>query len=148
MRFAQIAAAAVMLLLALANTRPAAAADAPADDRAKMVGTWTVVAADKGGNPAPPEVTAKMSVVITAAEITIKDGDRAEPATIVATDPTQKPATIDLGAAKQQGEPPVLGIYKLDGDTLTICFRKGGGPRPTEFKAGDGVALLELARKK
>jgi uncharacterized protein (TIGR03067 family) len=43
-----------------------------------------------------------------------------------------------------------LGIYKIDGDTLTICVSiPGNDARPTEFKAiEDATHLFELKRDK
>ena len=53
--------------------------------------------------------------------------------------------TIDLTENKQV----VLGIYKLDGDALQLCFGEGTNiPRPTEFKAGDGKIVVKLKRAK
>jgi hypothetical protein len=41
-----------------------------------------------------------------------------------------------------------LGIYKLDGDTLTICLEARGNERPTEFatKEGSVANLIVLKR--
>jgi hypothetical protein len=43
---------------------------------------------------------------------------------------------------------PGLGIYKREGDRLTICYRNAGEGRPTSFRTGDGQDLLILRRVK
>jgi uncharacterized protein (TIGR03067 family) len=59
-------------------------------------------------------------------------------------DPSKKPAAIDYdmieGLTKGQTQ---LGIYKLDGDTVTFCFASPGKDRPKEFasKSGSGWTL-------
>src|SRR4030095_10995451 len=39
-------------------------------------------------------------------------------------------------------------IYKLDGDTLTICHAQPDQPRPTEFKGGKGQHCWVFTRVK
>src|SRR5262245_61031434 len=63
------------------------------------------------------------------------------------------PATIDVTYQKTAGgaaPPAMLGIYKIDGDTLTICYAPGGKERPTTFEPADGVrvAVMVLRRAK
>jgi uncharacterized protein (TIGR03067 family) len=63
-------------------------------------------------------------------------------------DPNAKPPTIDLKMEKEGGV--ALGIYSLDGDTLTICWTERGKVRPKDFssKPGSGFDLFVLKREK
>jgi uncharacterized protein (TIGR03067 family) len=65
-------------------------------------------------------------------------------------DPKADPPRIDMTPLRRNQE-LILGIYKLDGDTLLICCPKGGGAeRPTEFKSPteSQIVLMTLKRKK
>jgi uncharacterized protein (TIGR03067 family) len=42
----------------------------------------------------------------------------------------------------------LLGIYKVDGDTLTLCFTGAGGERPKEFKTADRNTVLATYERK
>lgn len=60
-------------------------------------------------------------------------------------DAKKNPATIDLAAGKEN----IPGIYKVEGDTLTICFPKGGkGERPTKFESPEGTDIVVMTLKR
>jgi uncharacterized protein (TIGR03067 family) len=63
-------------------------------------------------------------------------------------DTEKTPKTIDLtGTERFLKGTRFLGIYKLDGDELTLCVGDGAS-RPTEFKANPGQVLIRYERTK
>ena len=129
-----------------------ARADKPKDaeikkDVEKFQGKWTVASIEENGKLEPADEVAKFEVTVKDAQFTIKIKDVATKELTIKLDPAQKPAAIDL-VPKDDKEKTVLGIYKLDGDTLTICGTDEKKERPTEFTAGKGVTLLVLKRAK
>ena len=71
----------------------------------------------------------------------------------IKVEPGKKPATIDLAITEgdDKGKSQV-GIYKVDGDTITVCLAAPGAKdRPTEFKSteenGHILATIKRAKK-
>jgi uncharacterized protein (TIGR03067 family) len=129
------------------------AADPPTDaaknDLSKIQGEWVVQQAQRNGKDAPEKARESIKIKIDGSKITISDAQSVRDETAEITlDPSKSPATIDLKPSRPGGEELVPGIYKLDGEMLTLCWTKQGGGRPTEFstKAGDDHVLFVLKR--
>jgi hypothetical protein len=82
-----------------------------------------------------------MRLTFAGDKATLKgDGPQASTATVI-LDATRKPPAIDINL--DDGK-PLKGVYKLEGDTLTISHGRPGGPRAKEFKstADNNAALM------
>jgi uncharacterized protein (TIGR03067 family) len=129
-------------------------ADAKKSDKDNIQGTWKVESVKMNGQDkdGKGELLKKSTVEIAADKMLVKfnEGNKSTTYTL---DPAAKPKTIDItpqGEGDGKGE-TVPGIYKLEGDTLTICFPCGAKTdRPTEFvsKEGSDTMLLVLKRVK
>jgi uncharacterized protein (TIGR03067 family) len=113
----------------------------------QLRGTWRLSTGMQAGEV--PKGLEKALIEILDRKITIKTENDEKPqmfGTILRVDPTQQPATMDLG---YDGEEGILkGIYKLDKEVLKLCFSQPGRDRPREFssKKGENTILLVLQR--
>jgi uncharacterized protein (TIGR03067 family) len=64
-------------------------------------------------------------------------------------DATHSPVTIDMKpAGGRYKDKTLLGIAKLEGDTLTVCFAEPGKDRPAKFESAPGSGLVLAVHKK
>jgi uncharacterized protein (TIGR03067 family) len=140
-----IALAYVALGLIVAQTKKEEAKDPAAD----LHGGWKMVLLFVSGDEVPADQAASGELLIVDDEYRPKLGATVEASTFK-IDATKSPRAIDFtytsGFSKGK---TIKGIYKLDGDDLTIC--RGLSPeidRPNEFAAPVGSDLLLVVWKR
>ena len=112
----------------------------------ELRGTWSATKAVRDGKAAPDVVGHRLSITGDRFRIQSKDGKPLFAGT-VRVDSSAKPAAIDFahtdGALAGKSW---KGIYRLAGNTLTICDNAPDldKPRPTAFeaRAGSGYVLI------
>jgi uncharacterized protein (TIGR03067 family) len=131
------------LVLAVAWSRVHAAAScddgAVNDELKRHQGTWAVTSSIHDGQEAPADVARSIKRAVSDNHVVWERNGKRFAGTTVVLKPDQDPKAIDVipDGGPNRGE-HVLGIYKLDGDTLTICMAAPGQPRPKDWTAGKG----------
>jgi uncharacterized protein (TIGR03067 family) len=146
----------VIIVLALGLTASTLAPAAPRpkedkDDLAKLEGSWTFTSWEHFGQALPNEARATAKWTVKGDKYTFEIQGVTEEG-IIKLDRDKKPFAFDLiikeGADKGKTQ---LGIYKIDGDTVTFCLaRPGVADRPKEFitTAENGQILVTIKRAK
>lgn len=119
---------------------------------AGIEGGWALVAIEIDGkkSPAPAEKAAENKIRATRDKLIATKGGKEDPISYT-LDPSKTPFEIDLTETKADGKRETLyGIYKLEGDTLTICAVPSDKPadRPKEFKTAPGSPVMIMTFKK
>src|SRR5262249_7610308 len=131
-------------------------ADQPQDDVVqaelkRLAGTWAAVEFEAEGR--------KMSVKDLGGgaplvqeyrgdRLMVKQGDKVMEEGTVRLDPAKSPKAMDVTGKRDGREVTLRAIYELTGDTLRVCYRPEGQPRPTEFKAEGQAMILTFKRQK
>jgi uncharacterized protein (TIGR03067 family) len=122
--------------------------------KADIVGEWEVESVNSG-NPAKPRPKGKGTVqqryVFTADGkwLLYRGEQRFASDRAYIANPKADPPTIDLRwePSLQDGR-TVLGIYKVEGDKLTLCLSREEGTRPTGFEStADVPATIYILRR-
>jgi uncharacterized protein (TIGR03067 family) len=146
----------LMAVVLIAAAGPLLAGDKPAEDAVrkelqKFEGTWRITSLEMEGMKLPDDQVKQMAarLIIQGDQFTFKDPVSIHKGTFK-VDPGKKPKQIDItfteGPEKGKG---IQGIYKLEGDTYTLCASIAGKERPVEFasKPGSGHVLEVLKRE-
>jgi len=125
---------------------------ATADDKNPTAGKWVIESVTRDGKA---DDDLKGAVRVHAGDkYTVTPAAGAKTPAVSGTfaaDAGKTPATIDMKPASgRYKDKTLLGIYKLDGDALTVAFAEPGKDRPTGFdsKPGGGVVVAVHKRAK
>jgi uncharacterized protein (TIGR03067 family) len=140
----------LFLIVAVADKpRPAPTIDVT--EQKKLQGKWAVASHEFGGKKTADKEVARWSMEVNGAKLAVReDLDVIEDAAITNLNPKTKPGSVDLKiTAGPDLDKVVKGIYKLEGDTLTICIAEPDRDRPTAFAAREGTGhTLFVFRKR
>jgi uncharacterized protein (TIGR03067 family) len=150
----RVAIVAALALLAVAAVR---AGDPAKADKDALQGTWRLTSVEINKHPIPLEKLKEGDVVLVGT-LAVK-GDaysfrigKTRLEFTFKVDPSAKPHAIDLTATEGPQKGQVYhGIYKLEGDTYTVCRNvEPGKERPREFatRPDSGLMLTVWAREK
>ena len=117
-----------------------------------LVGEWAVISFEKDGKKVPEEDFKGTRVRFTSSPgtVTVTKGEKTAAEGTIEVDPAKQPKTINVTITSEgprKGKTS-LGIYRVDGDILTLCFDDSGKMRPKEFvsKPGSGLDLRKYTR--
>jgi uncharacterized protein (TIGR03067 family) len=122
-------------------------------EREKLQGIWKMTAAEIAGQDVlgPGKGIKNGKLVVRGTELFITRNDYDTVTSDYVLDPTQKPRTMDFvprnGPENERGRVH-RAIYKLDGDTLTVCVNGPDLERPTEFKSAEGTQIMLFTLKR
>src|SRR5262245_32768084 len=116
-------------------------------DAAKLEGAWTATSWERGpGKVGADDVKTELVIKKDTFEYPVGI-NRIAPKGTFKVDAEKGTIDFTPDAAPAKGK-TLLGIYKIEGDKLTICFAGTGGERPKEFKSGDRLIVLATYERK
>jgi uncharacterized protein (TIGR03067 family) len=117
------------------------------DEAAKIEGKWVATSYQRGGREVPKDMI-KTELTITKGAYEFPTGiNRISMKGTIAVDAAKGAIDFTPADGPSKGK-TLLGIYKVEGDKLTICFGAAGKDRPKEFKTADPLIVLATYEKK
>ena len=111
-----------------------------------MQGTWKAVALEAGGKPLPKEAIPDFTFIIGADGKSTGKMAKNEYTATITVNPKKDPKTIDnVHESGEQKGKKQYGVYKLEGDKLTVCMTAPGraeGDRPKDFSTKDTTNVV------
>lgn len=119
--------------------------------RGEIQGVWNCTSATIDGRPLAEETAKTLKLTLTADRYKSERGDQVLFDSTYSVDAKKNPKQINMvGTEGELKGKAALGIYKIDGGTLTICYVMPGKERPSDFDSQpqSGVFLVTYKREK
>jgi len=142
-----IVAACLALVLAAQTPEPSPEVKA---ELAKHRGVWRSVSFRREGKETAEAVVRSITREVDGDRVVWRRDGKSFSGSTIVLDPGADPKTIDVHADGGPGRDKVVrGLYKLEGDRLTLCTADPDQPRPTAFRAepGDRWTLMVFDRE-
>lgn len=117
------------------------------EESEKLQGEWAGVSVEEKGKKVPEEGAKKLRLTVKGDKWVVKLGDRQVGEATFKVDPSKDPKRIDMTFKVDGKDVDSRGIYKLNGDTLTLCRASGKTERPKEFKGKNDRYNLEVWKR-
>lgn len=124
----------------------------PPKKELKIEGDWVVESQVTGGRPLKSSIerhyifSADGKWTMTSARAKAKNAPSL--ARTYAIDASTNPASIDMKTSSGLTQPNMVGIVKIDGDTLTLCYSRAGEERPRTFESPENSSIILIVMKR
>jgi uncharacterized protein (TIGR03067 family) len=106
-------------------------------------GVWACVEAVNNGQKLPDEKASQLRLTLTDKQFKTQLGEQVLFDSTYSLDAMKTPVEIEmLGNEGDLTGKPALGIIKLDGGTLTLCYVMPGSERPNVFESQPGSKAI------
>jgi uncharacterized protein (TIGR03067 family) len=124
-----------VIAIVLMTVATHARGQAPMND-SRILGVWSCSSATIDGRPLAEETAKELRLTLTADRYKSERGGQVLFDSTYRTDASTSPARIEMiGTEGDLKDKAALGIYKLEGDTLTMCYVMPGKERPVAFES-------------
>lgn len=135
---------AALLLLTVGINSGCAKQEKPAmNEKDRIQGEWLLISGERHGEVFSDNLIGKVRLTFSGSSLKTAKSDGVTEATFT-LHPEMNPKGIDVDMDGNLG----LGIYRLDGDTLTLLHGEVEEPRPKDFEAVKNGNLTLLVLRK
>jgi uncharacterized protein (TIGR03067 family) len=123
----------------------------PPKKEINIAGEWIVESQTTGGQALKTTVERRYTFTADGKWSMSNNKAKAKAASITRTyaiDTKTTPASIDMKASAALAQPNMLGIIKVQGDTLTLCYSRNGEDRPTAFESPEDSTIILIVMKR